>query len=114
MKFLLIFIITLFFTSCLNVDCKKSTEAQRHTECYIIAEKIPNPKSKHRFKIIGFNPKTKKEITYVEENRWFCEFYPYIQEGDTISKKKNELIFTIHKKDTVLQFSYQCNGKSYE
>jgi len=114
MKFLLIFIVTLFFTSCLNVDCEKSAEAQRHTECYIIVEKIPNSKSMHRFKIIGLDPKTKKEITYVEENRWFCEFYPYIDKEDTIIKKKSELIFNIHKKDTVLRFNYQCNGKSYE
>lgn len=113
MKYFLISISFLLFAACLG-DCDKTSEMYRNLECTIIVDKIPNPKSLHRFKIIGFDPITKNEMTYVEENRWFCQFYPKIEKGDTIVKQKSKLTFNIHKKDTVLSFNYECNGKFYE
>ncbi len=37
-----------------------------------------------------------------------------ISKGDTIIKKKGELIFSIHKKDTIYNFNWECDGKIYK
>lgn len=114
MKKFIVLLSIIFFTSCLNVDCEKSADAQKLNECLVIVKNVPNPKSLHRFKIIGVDPETLKEFTYAEENRWFCSFYSKIESGDTIIKRKGQLSFNIHKKDTTLIFNYECNGKTYE
>lgn len=113
MRFLLIFIITLFLTSCIG-DCDDAADIYRSFECIIIIENIPNPKSTHVFNVEGTHPYTGKKIEFDRENRWFCTFYPLLTIGDTIIKRKTELVFNIHKKDTILRFNYECNGKTYE
>ena len=113
MKYILILISALLITSCLG-DCDTTAEMYQESECLIIVKKVPNPKSLHRFKIIGLDPGTLKEFTYAEENRWFCSFYSKIESGDTIIKRKGQLSFNIHKKDTTLIFNYECNGKTYK
>lgn len=113
MKFLSVFIIALLLTSCLG-DCDKTAEMYRNPECIMIIENIPNPKSAHVFNIEGTHPYTGKKIEYDGEDRWFCTFYPLLAIGDTIIKRKNELVFNIHKKDTILRFNYECNGKTYD
>ena len=34
--------------------------------------------------------------------------------GDTIIKRKGELSMFVHKKDTVMVFKHNCQGKVYE
>lgn len=33
--------------------------------------------------------------------------------GDTLIKQKGELVFYIHKKDTILSIPWECEGKVY-
>ena len=35
------------------------------------------------------------------------------EQGDTIIKRKGEYAFNIHKRDTVLTFNVECQGKVY-
>ena len=36
-----------------------------------------------------------------------------IEIGDTIIKRKGELTFNIHKKDTIISHEWECEGKTY-
>ena len=38
----------------------------------------------------------------------------YLEKGDTIIKCKEELIFSIHKKDAILNFNRECEVKVYK
>ena len=105
--------ITSFFSSC-NIDCKKIAEIDRQDNILIIVKKIPDSTDVVYFKIVGKTVKTGKDTIYDEENRWFCTYYPYISIGDTIIKHKGELTFNIHKKDTILSFPWECEGKIYK
>ena len=58
--------------------------------------------------------KTGKDTLYDEENRWFSLYFENIEKGDTIIKKKGELVFSIHKKDTTFNFNWECQGKIYK
>ena len=42
------------------------------------------------------------ECVCKEDNRWWYLYRNQIERGDTIIKKKGELTFKIHKKDTIL------------
>ncbi|PKW29031.1 hypothetical protein [Flavobacterium lindanitolerans] len=113
MRHLSILIVGLFLMGCIG-DCDDAADIYRSFECIIIIENIPNPKSTHLFNIEGTDPYTGKKIQFDRENRWFCTFYPLLAIGDTIIKRKNELVFNIRKKDTIFRFNYECNGKTYE
>ena len=112
--FLTSIIITILLQSC-KVDCDAIAEIERQTKCLIIVKEIPLKEvSRHNFYVKGKSLKTEKDTVYDEENRWFCEFYKYIDKNDTIIKQKGELKFNIHKKDTVISFDFECPvGKKY-
>lgn len=114
MKLKLVILFLLIFFSCEKVDCNKLSEIYRETCCKIIVKKIPLSKSGHNFFIIGKTIITNKDTIYDEENRWFCQFYKSIKKGDTIIKERGTTIFSIHKKDTILSFPFECNSKSYK
>ncbi|WP_100841394.1 hypothetical protein [Flavobacterium sp. 5] len=111
-KFLIVLAGLLSF-SCMNIDCVKLSESYKVVECLIIVSDLPDNKSVYNFEINGRSLKTGKDTVYEEENRWFCKYYKEIEKGDTIIKKKGELIFNIHKKDTILKFNWECEGKIY-
>lgn len=97
----------------LKIDCEAAAEGNRQTECLLIFEKLPafstpflNAKGKHLV--------TKKECECEDVGRWWIQHKDYLEKGDTIIKKKGELIFSIHKKDTVLNFNWECEGKVYQ
>ncbi len=113
LKYLLFPIILLYF-SCVNIDCSKLAESYRVVECLIIVKNIPDNESVYNFEILGKSLRTGKDTIYTEENRWFCKYYKNIEKGDTIIKRKGELTFNIHKKDTVLTFNWECEGKVYK
>lgn len=105
--------ISLLLTSCLNVDCRSSAELARNQECLLIFEKFPvfdtyslDARGKHLY--------TKKECICSDTNRWWVQYKDYIAQGDTIIKKKGELVFSIHKKDTILNFNWECEGEIYK
>lgn len=75
---------------------------------------IPDNESVCNFEILVKSLRTGKDTLYVEENRWFCKYYKNIEIGDTIIKRKGELLFNIHKKNAVLTFNWECEGKVYK
>ena len=48
--------------------------------------------------------------TYSDLGSWYPSFTNYIAIGDTVIKRKSELVFYVHKKDTVLAFPFTCEG----
>ena len=104
-------ILCLFIISCTN--CKRDTETALEDECNLVVI-IPPSKYPNLFKIKGYDPISKKVKFCDNENRWWDEYKKEIVVGDTIVKKKGELIFYIHKKDTIIAHEWVCydgNGK---
>ncbi|HLO74005.1 MAG TPA: hypothetical protein VK164_08735 [Flavobacterium sp.] len=112
-KYLLFFTFFIILSNCEKVDCDKLEKYYKEDNCNIIVSKMPIPDSRHNFYILGKSSMTNLDTIYDEENRWFCQFYKYLEKGDTIIKNKGELLFSIHKKDTVLSFNFECDGKIY-
>lgn len=108
-----IVIFSFFLTGCnLKTDCKSLESHYRENEyCELIVEIPPKPNSVY-FKVKGKRLDSKLENCDVE-SRWWATFSDKIEKGDTIIKKKGELIFTIRKKDTVLTFNWECDDVTY-
>lgn len=96
-------------------DCDSTVEYYRSDECLLIVEKIPG-KTDGRFNFKGINPVTKMKCDCDSDtsDMWWAEYKEHIEIGDTIIKRKGELIFSIHKKDTILSFNFECDGKVYK
>ena len=96
-------------------DCETLANSYRDDECSLIVEYIPDIKEKY-FNFKGRNPyndekcNCKSKISY----RWWNVYKDKISKGDTIIKRRGELTFHIHKKDTSLVFNWECNGKTYK
>ncbi|UUC44809.1 hypothetical protein [Flavobacterium cerinum] len=102
------------FLSCEKIDCERLSKITREEECLLVVKKINDSNSVYNFDINGQSLKTFKDTLYKEQNRWFCTYYKYLVKGDTIIKRKGELVFNIHKKDTILSFNWECEGKVYK
>lgn len=111
-KLILLFLILL--VSCEKIDCEKLSQIKREYECLLIVESLNDSISVYNFDVNGVSLKTNKDTLYKQENRWFCSYYKQIEKGDTIIKRKGELVFNIHKKDTILSFNWECQGKIYK
>lgn len=106
--------VTILFASCrLEHNCDEISKSVRETECLLIFEKLPaftspylNAEGKHLY--------TKRECTCKDNGRWWSSYREFLEKGDTVIKQKGELIFSIHKKDTILNFNWECDGKKYE
>ena len=113
-KFILVFcILLLVCNSC--TDCKKWRDNLANDECALVVLQRPNIKDNF-FNFRGVNPTTGKACDCVSETsyRWWDLYADKIEVGDTIIKRKGELIFYIHKKDTTLSFNWECDGKTYK
>lgn len=95
----------IIFQSC--IDCEKSTKIMAEDECNLVVE-IPPIEYPNLFKTNGYDPITKEKKICDNGNRWWNIYKKEIEEGDTIIKKKGELIFYIHKKDTVIAHEWVC------
>jgi hypothetical protein len=95
-------------------DCASIAESYRRDECLLIVKKLTD--KYNRFDYRGINPITKKECdcNSSTSDRWWADYKEHIEIGDTLIKKKGELIFSIHKKDTVMSFNFQCGDKVYK
>ena len=112
---IIVFFVTVFLNSCEGIECGKLENSYRLTECLLIVSKINNEEfSSYTFNVKGISLTTGKDTLYKEDNRWFGSFYKYINTGDTIIKREGELIFNIHKKDTIMSFNWECEGKVYK
>ncbi|MDN3672963.1 hypothetical protein QWY99_07845 [Flavobacterium branchiarum] len=116
MKYIILLWLPLCLFSCGPMgDCKSEAEDLKGDECLLIVQKIPSD-TDARFDYKGINPVTKKECdcNSNRSDRWWANYKKDIIIGDTIIKNKGELIFSIHKKDTVLSFNFECDGKLYK
>ena len=108
---ILTLLIFFLLNSCrdMKINCEESAKEIRKTECLLIFESLPvfgqrylNPKGKHLV--------TNKECECKDNSGWWSVYENYLEKGDTIIKRKGELIFSIHKKDTILNFNWECEG----
>lgn len=100
---LLVFLFA-FYQSC--IDCKRSSKFIFEDKFNLVVQ-IPS-EYPDLFKTKGYDPVTKEMKTYRDGNRWLDFYKKEIEEGDTIVKKKGELVFYIHKKDTVIAHEWVC------
>jgi hypothetical protein len=96
-------------------DCKTEAQDLKEDECLLVVRKIPID-TDSRFDFKGINPITDKECDCNSKtsDRWWTDYKELIEIGDTIIKKRGQLIFNIHKKDTILTFDFECNAKIYK
>ncbi|MBF0597977.1 hypothetical protein [Faecalibacter rhinopitheci] len=111
-KYYLLFNI-LFLYSCSNgIDCGLLVKFAVENECIIIVNKLPSSPSP-TLDAIGINPTTKKECECSDGGRWWSQYRNEIEIGDTIIKRKGELTFNIHKKNTIISHEWECKGEIY-
>ncbi|SFF31397.1 hypothetical protein [Spirosoma endophyticum] len=93
-------------------NCEDGVAIYRPQSCSIIVQyaKLDS----RMFVLKGRNPITGKEDEYHDDANWNIRFKKFIDIGDTVIKRKNEMMFYIHKKDTTLAFPYDCQGKIYQ
>nr|WP_315030547.1 hypothetical protein [uncultured Chryseobacterium sp.] len=102
----LIFVL-IFFIFTNRIDHKSNAKRLAEEECILVVETPPSSYTSEMFKAKGYNPLTKKPCECNHSNRWWSSYKEEIEVGDTIVKKKGELIFSIHKKDTIINHSYR-------
>jgi hypothetical protein len=103
----------MIYTSCnnLKIDCEAAAIEERKSECLLIFESMP-AFGQRNLNLKGKNLEN-KNCECEDVGSWWATYKNYIEKGDTIIKRKGELIFSIHKKDTVLNFNWECKGKIY-
>lgn len=104
------FIFTL--TSC-NIDCDSLANHYRSEECLIIVDEL-SPATTTTMSIKGISIEDGKYTVSSENQRWWYTYRDQIERGDTIIKRKGELTFNIHKKDTILTYNWECEGQVYK
>ncbi len=113
MRKYLLFIIALSsitFNSCIN--CEKSAQSYRTYDLEVILTERPFIRGDMKF--IGTKLNTDEITTTRIVGRWFRDYIDYMEVGDTVIKRKEELTLYVHKKDTVMVFKWDCQGKVYE
>lgn len=116
MKCIILLYVCLSLFSCGSAnDCDASAENRRTDECLLIVKTIPKD-TDDRFDYRGVNPETslKCDCNSKRSDLWWAKYKDHIEIGDTIIKKKGELIFSIHKKDSIMSFNFECDGKVYK
>lgn len=103
-RFFLVLFCFLLFILCSKGDPEDYSKMLATEECNIVVE-IP-PTSSVWFRVEGYNPITKHQEICKTNNRWWNLYWKEIETGDTLVKKRNELIFSIHKIDTVINHNW--------
>lgn len=96
----------LFLLSCGKADCEEYTKMLSEEDCNIVVEK--SPVNSVWFKLSGYDPISRKAKVCKTNNRWWNLYADEIDIGDTVVKKRGELTFNIHKKDTVTSHMWKC------
>ncbi|WP_373512557.1 hypothetical protein [Persicitalea sp.] len=110
MKYLLYMILAIFASvSCLReATCEDIAAAYRPDEISMIVT-VP-AESAYSFRLKGVSLEN-RIVTFVGGNYlWALDFNDHISKGDTVIKKRGELKFFIHKKDSVMVFNLECEG----
>lgn len=113
MKFKIsVLVLVLTLVSCKG-DCDWNANGYRNEECLIIVDKL-SPNTTTTMSIKGISIVDGKYTVSSENQRWWYIYRDHIERGDTVIKRKGELTFNIHKKDTILSYKWECEGKVYE
>ncbi|MDM1045482.1 hypothetical protein HX004_11945 [Myroides sp. 1354] len=99
--------VLLLFSSCFEIDCEANKKYVSTIECLQIVERRPSS-SAYNLKSKGVHLLTKKPCTCVDETRWLGCYSELLEKGDTIIKRKGELRFSLHKKDTIITVDWRC------
>lgn len=99
--------------SCLKPDCELLSEEAKKRECLLIFEELPALYD-YKLNAKGKNLTTKEDCVCSDADRWWVQYKDYLEKGDTIIKRKGELVFEIHKRDTILKYNWECEGKTYK
>ncbi|WP_303849140.1 hypothetical protein [Apibacter mensalis] len=100
-------------SSCLKPDCEGIVDFYRKQECIMILEKEPS-NNQVDLDLYGADMNTGKPCHCKDNGRWWSIFSDDMSAGDIIIKRIGELVFYIHKKDTILSFPWRCEGKVYQ
>lgn len=95
-----------------NIDCEKSSQSYRNYNLEVILTERPTINAEMNF--VGTKINSSEISTTKIMGRWYRDYKGYMEIGDTIIKRKGELTMYIHKKDTVMVFKWDCQGKVYE
>ena len=102
----------IFFSCSEKPDCEAFLRINKNDECLMIVKKEQFITGA-TLGLEGINPYTQKECNCNENNRWWYLYKKEINIGDTIIKRKGELTFNIHKRDTIISHEWECDGKTY-
>lgn len=109
-------LITFALFSCYQfreASCQETAEGNRSDHVNLIVKKSSG--SAYKLRLEGLDPSTKKKGVFQRQNyTWAQWFINEISIGDTVVKNKGKLEFYIHKKDTVLVFPFECDGKVFK
>ncbi|MDK7676148.1 hypothetical protein QP547_10085 [Weeksella virosa] len=105
-------LILFLINSCFEIDCKKLKDVAKDRECLMIFEDLL-PYDETTLNAKGTNILDGKSCICKDRGRWWVQYRDELDPGDTIIKRKGELTFNIHKKDTVITHHWQCEGKVY-
>lgn len=108
-KLIVLLVVSLFY-SC--GDCENSAQSYKSNEIEIIL--MEKPIIYGDMKCVGKKISSSKISTIIIKERWYYAYIHDMEIGDTIIKRKGELVFSIHKKDTVMSFNWECGGRIYE
>lgn len=104
MKFIISTLLIVILNSCKKDDSNAYKQILRNEECYLVVETPPT--NTVWFVAKGYDPITKKYKVCKSHSRWWDLYYLEIEPGDTIVKRKGELTFNIHKRDTIIIHTY--------
>jgi len=111
-KLIVIPFLLLIFSCNQKPNCEAFLRIDRDSECLMIVESRDWGTSGN-LAMDGRNPVTNEKCDCNEENRWWANYRNEINIGDTIIKRKGELTFNIHKKDTIISHEWECDGKTF-
>lgn len=100
-------LVLIFFLFTNRIDHQSNAKRLAEEECFLVVEIPPSSYTPEMFKAKGYNPVTKKSCECNHYNRWWSSYKNEIVAGDTIIKKRGELIFSIHKKDSIIVHKYK-------
>ncbi|AQX02272.1 hypothetical protein [Elizabethkingia anophelis] len=110
MKNLLLLLTLIICISCMKVNCNELTKEMSNERCVLV---VTNPPANTVFfQAKGYDPVTKKQGVCETSNRWWDLYSEEISKGDTIVKNKGSLVFSIHKKDTIINHTYKCYSEN--
>jgi len=100
-------IVLIFFIFTNRINHQSNAKRLAEEECILVVEIPPSSYTSDMFKAKGYSPLTKRPCECNHYNRWWSSYKDEIGVGDTIIKKKGELVFSIHKKDSIISHRYK-------